>query len=299
MRNIITLVVVTGMLLSCDKKNTELEEKATKNDVKAANNFDEVTQNKRPAYLIASSFMPEGHGSLDAYYHAAHPLLEAAGGETIITGHSKQEREHFEGEWNDQAAFMVFKFPSMEALLGFLESEEYQKVRHLRTNVIPTNFTFAVEGFLPIDVERYLDENKDKSAAKKVAIKVENTILDDDQRPAYLVASSFMPEGHGSLDAYYHAAHPLLEAAGGETIIGGHTDQIKYHLEGKWKEQAAFTLFKFPSMKSLLSFWKSEEYQKVKHLRTDVIASNFTFATEGFMPIDVERYLDEMNKEVE
>ena len=114
---------------------------------------------KRPAYLIASSFMPERHGSLDAYYHAAHPLLEAAGGETIIAGHSGQKRQLFEGTWKKDAAFTVFKFPSMDALLSFWNSLEYQNIKHLRTDVIPPNFTFATEGFLPIDIERYKETN--------------------------------------------------------------------------------------------------------------------------------------------
>lgn len=112
---------------------------------------------ERPAYLIASSYMEDGHGSLDAYYHAAHPLLEAAGGETIIAGHSAQKKHHFEGEWNKGAAFTVFKFPSMDALLGFWNSKAYQDIKHLRTDVIPPNFTFATEGFLPVDLERYTD----------------------------------------------------------------------------------------------------------------------------------------------
>ena len=114
---------------------------------------------QRPAYLIASSYMKEGHASLDAYYHAAHPLLEAAGGETVIAGHSAQTMHHFEGTWNKGAAFTVFKFPSMEALLGFWNSKEYQNIKHLRTDVIPPNFTFATEGFLPEDLERYTNRN--------------------------------------------------------------------------------------------------------------------------------------------
>lgn len=54
--------------------------------------------------------------------------------------------DHFEGEWKDNARFTLFKFPSMEALKGFWRSDEYQAVKHLRTDVIPPNFTFAVEG---------------------------------------------------------------------------------------------------------------------------------------------------------
>lgn len=115
-------------------------------------------EEQRPAYLIASSFMVEGHESLDAYYHAAHPLIEAAGGEPIIAGHSQQNLHHFEGEWNKGAALTVFKFPSIDALLGFWNSEEYQSIKHLRTEVISPNFTFATEGLLPIDLQRYVEE---------------------------------------------------------------------------------------------------------------------------------------------
>ncbi|MGB0969060.1 MAG: DUF1330 domain-containing protein [Halocynthiibacter sp.] len=103
-----------------------------------------------------------------------------------------------------------------------------------------------------------------------------------DQKPAYLVASSFMPEGHGPLDAYGMAAHPILEEWGGELIIAGETGQFMDHFEGTWNENARFTLFKFPSMAALQGFWHSDAYQAVKHLRTDVIPPNFTFAAEGF-----------------
>lgn len=104
------------------------------------------------------------------------------------------------------------------------------------------------------------------------------------QKPAYLVASSFMPEGHGPLDPYGEATHPLLAKWGGELIVAGETDQFMDHFEGNWTKDARFTLFRFPSMDALQGFWRSDEYQAIKHLRTDVIPPNFTFAVEGFDP---------------
>ena len=92
-------------------------------------------------------------------------------------------------------------------------------------------------------------------------------------KPAYLVASSFMREGHGSLEAYGRATHPLLEKYGGELLVAGAPDQFMDHYEGNWNKGARFTLFRFPSMEALQSFWRSEEYQSVKHLRTDVTAA--------------------------
>lgn len=106
------------------------------------------------------------------------------------------------------------------------------------------------------------------------------------EKPAYLVASSFMTEGHGSLEAYGEAAHPLMEKFGAEILIAGSADQFMDHFEGRWNDDAQFTLFKFPSMEALQSFWHSPEYQAIKHLRTDAIPPNFTFAVEGFDPED-------------
>jgi uncharacterized protein (DUF1330 family) len=103
--------------------------------------------NPKPAYLVASSFMPEGHGPLEAYGAAAHPLLEQWGGELIVAGETGQHMEMLEGDWKDDARFTLFRFPSMAALRGFWHSPEYQAVKHLRTDVIPPNFTFAVESF--------------------------------------------------------------------------------------------------------------------------------------------------------
>lgn len=101
---------------------------------------------------------------------------------------------------------------------------------------------------------------------------------------AYLVASSFMPEGHGSLDPYGEAIHSIFAQHGAEILIAGSSDQILDHFEGQWQEHARFTLFRFPSMQALHDCWHSEAYQAAKHLRTDVIPPNFTFAVQGFDP---------------
>ena len=103
----------------------------------------------RPAYLVASSFMRKGHGSLEPYGQAVHPLLEKYGGELLVAGSSDQFMDHFEGDWQPGARFTLFRFPSMEALQGFWHSPEYQAVKHLRTEVTPPNFTFGVEAFDP------------------------------------------------------------------------------------------------------------------------------------------------------
>ena len=103
-----------------------------------------MTGEKLAAYLICSSFMPEGHGSIIPYGEAAHPILEKYEGELLIAGESGQILDLFEGEWKDNAKFTLIKFPSMDHLQRFWHSEEYQSIKHLRTDNIPPNFTFAV-----------------------------------------------------------------------------------------------------------------------------------------------------------
>ena len=102
-----------------------------------------------------------------------------------------------------------------------------------------------------------------------------------DKLAAYLVCSSFMPEGHDSIIPYGEAAHPILEKCGGELLIAGESNQFMDLFEGDWKTDAKFTLFRFPSMAHLKEFWHSEEYQAVKHLRTHATAPNFTFAVNA------------------
>ncbi|GAA6192886.1 DUF1330 domain-containing protein [Phaeobacter sp. NW0010-22] len=105
--------------------------------------------NPKPVFLVASSFMPEVHGSLDPYGMAVHPVLEKRGGSSIVVGETAQIMDHFEGKWKDDPRFALFGVPPMEALQGFRYSDEYQAVKHLRTDVILPNFTFAVEAFDP------------------------------------------------------------------------------------------------------------------------------------------------------
>ena len=106
--------------------------------------------------------------------------------------------------------------------------------------------------------------------------------------PAYLVCSSIMKKGHDSLAPYFQAVQPLLKKAGAELLVAGDSGQVLTQLEGIWPDKnAKFTLFKFPSMEALKTFWFSPEYQAIKHLRTQAIPPNFTFMVNAF---DAEAY---------
>lgn len=105
-------------------------------------------KNEIPAYLVCSSIMVDSHDSLMPYFEAVHPLIEKSGAEVLVAGDVEQEMNMVEGNWaNPDAKFTLFKFPSMKKLKEFWYSDEYQDIKHLRTNVIPPNFTFIVNGF--------------------------------------------------------------------------------------------------------------------------------------------------------
>ena len=99
-----------------------------------------------PAYVITNSILPNGHGSLQAFYEAALPLIKRAGAEVLVSGRSGQNLAFFDGSWPDDAAVTIFKFPSMSSALAFLESDELVAAEKLRTAVVEPHFTFAVEG---------------------------------------------------------------------------------------------------------------------------------------------------------
>ncbi len=101
------------------------------------------------------------------------------------------------------------------------------------------------------------------------------------EKPAYLLISSFTSEEAESLDAYIEAVDPLMEKHGGELLVAGSPNQTMIQYEGKWNAGAAMTLLRFPSIDALESFWDCAEYQEIKHLRTSIQLPNFTVAVEG------------------
>jgi len=100
-------------------------------------------------------------------------------------------------------------------------------------------------------------------------------------KPAYLVGSSLLPEGHRSLAAYGKACFPIFQKFGAEILVAGTSSQSINHLEGNWPSiDAKISLVKFPSMRHLMDCWNSTEYKAVKHLRTDIIETNFSLGVD-------------------
>ena len=81
---------------------------------------------------------------------------------------------------------------------------------------------------------------------------------------------------------YMEAAGPLLAAAGIEVMTLGKPilENGIQVLEGKRPYDGTLTLYRSPSMESLLEFWNSPEYQDAIKLREGIVESNFTAAIE-------------------
>ena len=102
-------------------------------------------QAEKPAYLITSGNVvaPE---KMPAYLEASAPLFKAAGSEEIAFGKKSDSNIHLlEGDWPYEGLVMIVKFPSMDTLLKFWNSPEYQKAMKLRDGVVEPNFTIAIE----------------------------------------------------------------------------------------------------------------------------------------------------------
>ncbi|MGF1694584.1 DUF1330 domain-containing protein [Vibrio lamellibrachiae] len=101
--------------------------------------------NSQPAYLVASLILPEGHASLVDYAKAAMPIFQSYGANVLITGTSEQEVGILEGNWSTQdAKLSLVQFPSMQHLKECMSSQEYLAIKHLRSDVIDTNFSLAI-----------------------------------------------------------------------------------------------------------------------------------------------------------
>jgi len=87
-----------------------------------------------PAYLIANYDIqnPEGY---NAYVASVGPTIRSHGGEILVAGPGSKPVEGAPG-----AVTVVLSFPSMDALQGWYDSQEYQSIIHLRKD--------ATQGFL-------------------------------------------------------------------------------------------------------------------------------------------------------
>ncbi len=94
-------------------------------------------------YLIGSYKVtnPEAYAG---YLATVGATIAAHGGEILVAG---PDSEPVEG--NPSPVTVVLKFPSKQALRGWYDSAEYQKIIHLRTDNTEGSIVFADEFVMP------------------------------------------------------------------------------------------------------------------------------------------------------
>lgn len=98
---------------------------------------------EKAAYLVVSSQVIDPE-PLAAYAEAAGPGAAAAGVE-ILAQADADELEVLEGAWPHPGGVTIERFTSMQALLDFWHSDEYQAAIGLREGAIDIEFIVALE----------------------------------------------------------------------------------------------------------------------------------------------------------
>jgi len=86
------------------------------------------------AYLIVDELSVENPEQLNEYISQAGPLIARAGGELIASG----VPEVLEGDWTPKR-FIMARFPSMEILKKWWNSDAYQTLLPMRTDISESN----------------------------------------------------------------------------------------------------------------------------------------------------------------
>jgi uncharacterized protein (DUF1330 family) len=99
------------------------------------------------------------------------------------------------------------------------------------------------------------------------------------EKAAFLIASTkALQTSPERMKAYRETAGPLARQAGMQLLGAGESGKTVQVLEGKFPFDGRIAVEKFRSMKALLDFWNSPEYQKAKKLREE---ANFIVAVEA------------------
>jgi uncharacterized protein (DUF1330 family) len=103
----------------------------------------ENTESEKPAYMLASVNVVKPD-EMGPYMQKCGPMFEAAGIEVVALGVGSG-LQLLEGEWPYEGSLMLYKCGSMDSLLQFWNSPEYQEAIKLREGIVESNFTVAIE----------------------------------------------------------------------------------------------------------------------------------------------------------
>jgi uncharacterized protein (DUF1330 family) len=104
----------------------------------------ENPETEKLAYMLASVNVVKPD-EMGPYMQKCGPMFAAAGIEVIALGVTGSSLQLLEGEWPYEGSLMLYKCGSMDSLLQFWNSSEYQEAMKLREGIVETNFTVAIE----------------------------------------------------------------------------------------------------------------------------------------------------------
>ena len=99
---------------------------------------------EKPAYLIVSVDNVQSD-KLGPYMEAGKAAAEKAGFTYLAAGNSDGTIHVLEGEWPYTGSVGIDKLDSMDALLEFWYSPEYQEAKKLREGLMDVNFIIAID----------------------------------------------------------------------------------------------------------------------------------------------------------
>lgn len=95
------------------------------------------------AYLVVSGSVIDATG-LEAYSAKAGPVAAKAGIKILGRNADIRSEHVLEGQWTHDGFIAVEEFSSMDALMGFWYSDDYQEAIKLREGKVKLNFVVAV-----------------------------------------------------------------------------------------------------------------------------------------------------------
>lgn len=99
------------------------------------------------------------------------------------------------------------------------------------------------------------------------------------EKAAYLIAATSPVQAPAERMAKYReVAGPLAREAGVKMLGTAAPGSTLHVLEGKWPYEGRVAIEKYRSMKALLDFWNSAEYQQARKFRSE---ANFIVALEA------------------
>lgn len=114
--------------------------------VAATSIADKSATGPSPAFLVGAARITD-YERLPEYRALAEPLARK-GGYTVLAAAKAGEEGAvlLEGEWPAPGLLFIERYDSMEKLLTFVESEEFQQAKVLRDQVAEVFFMFALDG---------------------------------------------------------------------------------------------------------------------------------------------------------